>query len=243
MSKVTIGIYKITSPSDKIYIGQSVNIERRRHRYSQYKCKKQIKLYNSLKKYGWAKHTFEIIEECDISSLNKRERYWQEFYNCIESGLNCRFTKTTDKQGYMSKESKIKLSIAHTGKTFSEEHKLKISKSKKGLKMSKKFKEMRREASLGNKNNFYNKKHSKKSRKLISKNRKGKLMKENNGRAVKLIDTATKEVYDCIKCAAEKLNIKTETLRSMLSGNQKNKTNLIYLKDFVVDDNRISDIM
>jgi hypothetical protein len=47
-----IGIYKITSPSKKVYIGQSVNIEKRKYFYEIGNCKKQIKLYNSIKKYG-----------------------------------------------------------------------------------------------------------------------------------------------------------------------------------------------
>jgi len=37
---MSIGIYKITSPSNKIYIGQSINIERR---IKQYKLLKEIK--------------------------------------------------------------------------------------------------------------------------------------------------------------------------------------------------------
>ena len=41
--KVKIGIYKITSPSNKIYIGQSINIERRFKEYKTLKnCKFQI---------------------------------------------------------------------------------------------------------------------------------------------------------------------------------------------------------
>ena len=36
-----IGIYKITSPNDKIYIGQSIDIDRRFIQYQKLKCKKQ----------------------------------------------------------------------------------------------------------------------------------------------------------------------------------------------------------
>jgi predicted GIY-YIG superfamily endonuclease len=39
---MSIGIYKITSPSNKIYIGQSINIERR---IKQYKLLKEIKKF------------------------------------------------------------------------------------------------------------------------------------------------------------------------------------------------------
>lgn len=49
-----IGIYKITSPSGKIYIGQSRDLDKR---LKSYKCgssktKGQPKLYNSFEKYG-----------------------------------------------------------------------------------------------------------------------------------------------------------------------------------------------
>ena len=49
-----IGIYKITSPTNKIYIGQSTNIENRwNDYYKMIRCKRQTRLYNSLKKYGF----------------------------------------------------------------------------------------------------------------------------------------------------------------------------------------------
>jgi len=46
-----VGIYKITSPSGKIYIGQSINIEKTwKYRYKNLNaCKRQTILYNSLK--------------------------------------------------------------------------------------------------------------------------------------------------------------------------------------------------
>lgn len=46
-----IGIYLIKSPTNKIYVGQSWNIEKRRNYYKNLHCKGQRKLCNSLKKY------------------------------------------------------------------------------------------------------------------------------------------------------------------------------------------------
>ena len=60
-----IRIYKITSPSNKIYIGQSVNIIKRIKRYLILDCESQRKLYNSLKKYDFQNHMFEVIEICN----------------------------------------------------------------------------------------------------------------------------------------------------------------------------------
>ena len=83
------GIYKIISPSNKVQIGQSTNIEKRWRTYELLNCKQQVKLYNSLNKYGVEHHKFEIIENCEIEELNSRERYWQDFYNVLgENGLN-----------------------------------------------------------------------------------------------------------------------------------------------------------
>ena len=56
-----VGIYKITNPSGKIYIGQSVNIDNRISSYKNLKCKNQTKLYRSLLKYTFENHIFEIL--------------------------------------------------------------------------------------------------------------------------------------------------------------------------------------
>ncbi len=100
-----IGIYKITSPSGKIYIGQSVDIDSRLAHYKRLDCKGQVKLFNSLKKYEAKNHTFEVVEECSVFELSNREGYWQDFYNSIHSGLNCRRVSTKDKSGYDAKET------------------------------------------------------------------------------------------------------------------------------------------
>lgn len=85
-------IYKITSPSGKVYIGQTKNIKQRLYFYSTYNCKTQTKLYNSIKKYGWCEHTFEILEEIDydVDKLNELEVFYINEYGCLENGLNIR---------------------------------------------------------------------------------------------------------------------------------------------------------
>ena len=52
-----IGIYKITSPTGKIYIGQSVNIKNRIRRYKNIDCKSQTKLNSYMLKYVISWHT------------------------------------------------------------------------------------------------------------------------------------------------------------------------------------------
>lgn len=113
---MSIGIYKITSPSGRIYIGQSKRIERRFRDYKLLRqCNKQILLYRSFSKYGVENHSFEILEICSIELLNNRERYWQEYYQSANGGLNCVYINSDDKKKEYSIESKKKMSINRTG--------------------------------------------------------------------------------------------------------------------------------
>jgi group I intron endonuclease len=101
-----IGIYKITSPTGRIYIGQAVSIEKRKKSYEKSKCKGQTRLYASLVKYGFCEHLFEVIEECSIEELNTRERHWQDFYDVLGlKGLNCKLQSTVEHRMVHSQES------------------------------------------------------------------------------------------------------------------------------------------
>jgi len=124
-----IGIYKIASPSKRIYIGQSIDIERRKKEYlNLQKCKHQVKLFYSLKKYGFAKHKFEIICECAIEELNDKERYYQELYSAIgANGLNLKLTESKDISGKLSEETLIKMRLYQ--KNRPEEHQRKINEA------------------------------------------------------------------------------------------------------------------
>jgi len=145
-----IGIYKITSPTDKIYIGQSVDIKSRKGQYMCLACKGQIKLYNSLNKYGFENHKFEEIEYCSIEQLNKRETYWKQYYIDQLGWENMLFCELYDrtKGGFRSEETKLKISKSNKGRKYSEEHKRKISLSKKGCKVWSKDKKFSEEHKL-----------------------------------------------------------------------------------------------
>jgi group I intron endonuclease len=83
-----IGIYKITNPKGKIYIGQSTNIEERWEKGHKYNSGSGKKLKNSFKKYGWENHIKEIIEACLVEELSDRETYWIKYYDSYKNGLN-----------------------------------------------------------------------------------------------------------------------------------------------------------
>ena len=145
-------IYKITNPSGKIYIGQSVNPKNRFSSYKRLACKKQIKLYNSLVKYGYENHNIEIIDECllngsNINLINELEIFWIKEYDSMCSGLNCTIGgknvqrgETHYNFGKISKlkniprtqEVKDKMSKSMKGKIVTEETRNKISNTLKG---------------------------------------------------------------------------------------------------------------
>lgn len=74
------GIYKIVSPDGHIYIGQSIDIEKRFAQHRRNRDKGYSKLKSSFNYHGPYNHKFEIIEECEFKDLNSREKYWFDHY-------------------------------------------------------------------------------------------------------------------------------------------------------------------
>lgn len=133
-----VGIYKITSPTGKVYIGQSWNLQQRANAYKQLNCTKQPKLHSSLLKHGWANHTFEIIHalpsDIDQTILNTYEtHYWQQYLDCGHQMLN---VKEPGSNGRHSKESKQKITNSKLGKKRSAETIKKVADSLRGIKRS-----------------------------------------------------------------------------------------------------------
>ena len=219
-----VGIYKITSPSEKVYIGQSIDVKRRFNSYKQLNCVEQIKLHRSLRKYGWFYHTFEILEECEEFNLNIRERYYQNLYNSVEKGLNCFLTNENTKNYIVSEESKKKMSessksskividvlsgifynsCSETARIFNiKENTLRSKLS--GFKINDtQFEYIDRD---------------------INK-RGGAFENISNYKLRKVINIKTGEIYNNIKEASIKTNIKRTTLYYQLNNLSKNKTNL-----------------
>jgi group I intron endonuclease len=106
-------IYKITNPTGKIYIGCTIDWKRRFSEYRRLSMVGQRKLYNSLKKYGYENHVFEIIEECNETMLHEREIYYINYYNCITEGLNIRLG---NRNGRLTEETKQKISESLKGR-------------------------------------------------------------------------------------------------------------------------------
>lgn len=86
-----IGIYKITNTkNEKVYIGQSTNIEERwkQHKYSL--MKSDMAWYPLARKEsdGVDDFAFEVLQQCKVEELDELEDYWIGEYNSIEEGYN-----------------------------------------------------------------------------------------------------------------------------------------------------------
>ena len=205
-----IGIYKITSPSGKVYIGQSTSIKKRFQGYKRMNCEKQPKLFNSLKKYGYDKHKFEILCECSIEELNEKERYYQDLYSVLNGkGLNCVLTKSSDRYVVISKETRLKMSIASKGRIVSEETRIKKSIITKNQSIETKIK--RAISNTGKKRTQYSK----------------DIM--NAKKRALILNLETGIFYEGIKEVANLIGLKPNTLKCKLNGQNKNNTQFIYV--------------
>jgi hypothetical protein len=115
------GIYKLTSPTGKVYIGQSSNINRRMIEHKYRSKNKNLKLYSSIRKYGLDNHSLEILFLSEDSyEKNRMESFYINYYDSIKNGLNHMDTYT--------------FIGGFSGKKHSHENVLKIKSRMKGFK-------------------------------------------------------------------------------------------------------------
>lgn len=111
-------IYKITSPSNKMYVGQTKKKvpQKRWKQHCQPSSTGCTALKNAITKYGAENMTFEVIEECSDEFLNDQEHHWirelgtlsPHGYNLTTGGDFCEF----------SEETKVKISTTRLQKSI-----------------------------------------------------------------------------------------------------------------------------
>ena len=193
------GIYKITSPSGKIYIGQSVNIDRRFKTYMKGRAKNQTKLNASFLKYGVENHVFEVILECSVDDLNKLESYYINEFDTFNTpnGMNLR---NDGHYRVYSDETRKKLSDKFLGsknpqygkvwtdemrKAHGEIIRNRNYKQPKGYKLSDEIKKKMSKGKMGNKSRL-GISHTIEDRKLISEKIKGRRLSKEHIENMKL---------------------------------------------------------
>lgn len=230
-------IYKITNNLGKIYIGSTLNIKDRIYRYKTARLGKQFKIKNSILKYGWENHLFEIIFECNESDRNKYESYYGYKFDVLgANGLNLSLPKG-DIPGYtMSEETKIKIGLLSKGKIINDIQKKAISNSlkktindnghwRKNLEPWNKGKSFLK----AEKNPMYGVRRSQEWKNNHSILMKSKSIKSENHPSSKIVyDTYTGVYYFSLKELSALLNINYSTFKSKLNGSIKNDTRYIY---------------
>jgi group I intron endonuclease len=131
------GIYRIISPSGKVYIGQSINLSdrMRQHKYSE----KNYYLKNSLLKYGFDNHKFEVIHELPIDIdrciLDSYEIFYISQYK--NAGIELMNLREGGKSNKMTKELIDKLTLKKIGKKMPDSTRIALRNANIGRKMPK----------------------------------------------------------------------------------------------------------
>lgn len=109
-------IYKYTSPSGKVYIGQTINERSRKYRHKLDASKGKTHFARALNKYGYDNFKYDVIIKfkptVDIKKLkrvlNKLEQRYIKLYNSVEEGYNLTFGGVANSE--FSELSKKKMS-------------------------------------------------------------------------------------------------------------------------------------
>jgi group I intron endonuclease len=137
MQKFNCGVYQIVSPSDKMYIGSSVDITRRLRTHKRtlrtgtHHC---VALQRAYDKYGEDGLQFKTLFVCEPKYRIEYEqlcldRFRQWLYN---SSMTAVIGPTTGHK--CSIETRAKMSASHKGLIRSPEHCANISAGRKGIK-------------------------------------------------------------------------------------------------------------
>jgi len=123
-------IYKIKNLiNEKEYIGCTINPINKRFEEHVYRCLKtdsNTKFCNSIRKYGVENFNIELIEECNVSNIYEKEKFYITEFKTYKNGLN----STVGGEGCLgyvhSPEIRKKISEntkngnSHRGKTYEE---------------------------------------------------------------------------------------------------------------------------
>lgn len=103
-----VGIYKITNKlTNKAYVGQSTDIARRFKEHCTKGETSRIPLDRDILTFGSQNFELEILEECNVDDLNKRETYWITTLDTVNNGYNQNYGGTTSLSGELNPTAKL----------------------------------------------------------------------------------------------------------------------------------------
>lgn len=242
------GIYRIFWDNNNyFYYGQALNFYRRRKSHIhafKYKKHKNRKLQNVFNKYGIPE--FEIVAICQVNELDALEQKYIDL--CFNKKYCCNLSPAASSNKGVRYSEEIKIKIKETlknwyknnvsfnlGRKHTEESKNKNRKSHLGKRASEKTKIIMSIKKIGEKNNFYQKKHTKETIEYLKNvnlgkkypheiNQKKSLPREKNPIAKLVINEENGIFYGCVEDAAESINIPSRRLGKYLRRERKNKT-------------------
>jgi hypothetical protein len=125
-------IYKLTSPSGKIYIGQTIKTVEKRFKEHLEDANREYKdhckvLNKSLRKYGEFHFKIEVLETCLDYNLDKKEiEYIQKYQSQTPKGMNIKLGGSSGKH---HEDTKKKISMSSKGRIVSFFSREKLSNS------------------------------------------------------------------------------------------------------------------
>ena len=215
-------IYKHTTPSDKVYIGQTCQSPNKRFGHNGYGYRGSTLFYNAIQKYGWSNIKHEIL----FKDLTREEA------NKIEAELISEYCSNEKEFGYnlqsggnnyfISDETKSKISKAHVGKKDSDETRKRKSDGHKGKFTEKQKNQLdiarskRDIKQLGKKMGLANKgrKHTEESKKHMSESR-------NVINKRKVLCVESNIIYDSITDASISTGVHRQNISKACSGELK----------------------
>ncbi len=214
-------VYKITNKiNNEKYIGQTIQEpEKRWRRHVLNVGNKNIKptpLTNAMRKYGIDSFVFEIIDNTnDINDLNKKEIEYITLFESLttQKGYN---VEIGGKNSLKTEEHKIKISKSKIGKKrgcFSKEWKENISKALKGRVFSKEHRDKISKANKLRKGNNIT---------FISDEQRNKMIRGLKSKCCKkIICIETGVTYGSIREAAVELKLNPSNICAVLKGKLK----------------------
>lgn len=207
-------VYKYTSPSGKIYIGQTSQTIKGRAGINGQKYWDSPLFYNAIKKYGYENFSSEILcTDLTLEEANYWEIYYIEKFHSNNHQYGYNLTSGGSEQYIISDSTKEKMSQSHLGLKHTEETKVKISKALKGRKLSEEHKKRIGQTRIEKQipAPFLGKKHSQETKNKIGK---------ANGNLV--FCEETKIVYFSAAEAARQLDISPTHVRRCCRGECEN---------------------
>lgn len=177
------GIYIIQCiPTSKVYVGSSIDVYKR---FISHKSKLNSNkhanrhLQSAWNKYGESEFSFGILEHVPRELLLDREKHWMDFHESMKFGFNL----ISPERHEVSEETRMRMSDSHKGVKLSERHIASLSAARKGRVVSKEHREALSRANKGQivsqeqrdylSNLFKGRKMSDETKKKMSDARKG----------------------------------------------------------------------